>query len=84
MGNGERPLIKCCLDGSLSLAVGLRCVWFGADVLDAQRGTGVTKSFEYVATAIVGFDPREGDAKAFVVVDSGLRWAAALAFLSSG
>ena len=33
---GVGPLSKCGLDEALGLTVGLRCVGFGADVLDAE------------------------------------------------
>jgi hypothetical protein len=55
------------LDEAFSLAVGFGRIGLGANVFDDEVAASVTEGEGLVATAIVGHDAGDGDAKAFVV-----------------
>src|SRR6266403_1105326 len=72
IGDGVSPFPERGLNEALGLAVGFGRVWFCADVLEAEIAAGLGESFRSVAGAVVGHDPRDDDAEAFVVSDSRL------------
>src|SRR5438270_732296 len=63
-GGRVRPFSERALYESLGLAVGLRRVRFGEDVLDAELPAGTSEQFGAVATAVVGHQAIDGDAQA--------------------
>ena len=67
---GISPFPKCSLNEAFGFAVCPRCVWFGADVLDAQLLADIAEGRRPVATAMVGHDARDGNSKAFVTSHS--------------
>lgn len=64
---GVGPFAQGFLDEAFSLAVGLRRVGLGADVLQAMVGAGVAELMGLVAGAVVGHDAADGHAEAGVV-----------------
>jgi hypothetical protein len=67
IGLGVSPFPEGGLDEPLGLAVGLRGVRFGANVLEPAIAAGVAKVERPIARAVVGHDPGDSDAEALVV-----------------
>ncbi len=70
-GSGVGPFSKRRLNEALGLAVGLRRVGFGSDVLDAELLAGARESSGLVAASVVGHDTLDRDAEALEVGDGG-------------
>ena len=68
-GSCVGPFSEHCLNEAFGLAVGLRRVRLGGEMLDAELLAGPRKGFRAVATAVVGHDAFDSDAEAFVVAD---------------
>src|SRR3546814_6658647 len=67
IGFGISPLAQAGLDEPFGLAVGLRRVRLGADVLEAEVSASLSEIEGSVAGAVVGHDAADGDAEAGVV-----------------
>lgn len=71
------------MDKAFGLAIGLRSIGLGADVLETEALAGFAEGDGFVARTVVGHDPLDLDAQACVVGDRGLEEAhgAALSFV---
>src|SRR5829696_4528399 len=78
------PLAQACLDEALSLAIGLRGIGFGSDVLEAEPFACSAESKRFVAGAVVGHHALGLDAEAFVIGESGFQEASGAALLLVG
>jgi len=61
IGSGIGPFAQRGLDEALGFSIGLRRVWFGSDVAEAELLTGVAKRVGPVAASIVGHDALDLD-----------------------
>ena len=68
-GGGVGPLAKRGLDEALSLAVRLRGVGSGAQMLDVAFAAGCGECLGSIARSIVGHDAGDGDAEALEIGD---------------
>ena len=66
-GGGVRPFSERSLNETLSLAVSLRRIGFGAQMFDAKLLARVTPEMGFVAAAVVCHDACDGDAEARVI-----------------
>ncbi len=62
VGTGVRPLAGEGLDEAFGLAVGLRAIGFGEEMLEAELVTGAGKEIGAVSRAAIGEDGLDGDA----------------------
>src|SRR5438477_7664690 len=76
VGLSVSPFPQRALDEALGLAVGLRRVRPGPDVLESEIAAGIAEVEGFVAGAVVGHDTGDGEAA--------FRKATALSFFSSG
>ena len=67
------PFTQYCLDKALGLAVGLRGIGLGSDVLEHEGFAGIAPGEGLVAGTVVGHDPLDAHAEALVVSDGGLQ-----------
>lgn len=72
VGAGLGPLAQARLNEALGLAVGLRRVRLGADVLEAKPVAGLAEGKGLVARPVVGHHPLDLDAQACMVSDRSL------------
>lgn len=63
VSSGVGTLTQSCLYKALGLAVGLRCVGFGADMLQAELFARVAEREGFVTGSIVGHDALDLDAQ---------------------
>ena len=58
---GHRPFAQAGLNEALSLAVGLRRIGLGADMLEAETLAGCAENNGFVARTVVGHHPLDLD-----------------------
>src|SRR5205085_4394750 len=72
VGASVSPLAQTCLNETLGLAVGLRRVRLGADMLETEALAGSAEGEGFVARTVVGHHSLNLDAQAGIVSDSHL------------
>jgi hypothetical protein len=78
------PLAQAGLNEALSLAIGLRGIWFGSDVPEAEPLACSAESKRFVAGTVVGHHSFDLDAETFIIGESGLQKASGAALLLVG
>ena len=72
IGPGVGPFAQRGLDEAVGLSVGSGRIGLGADVADLEALAGCGEVTRFVTGTVVGHDPLDHHAEAFVVSDGGL------------